>query len=76
MLNSTVVNLIESILNGSIKPRSCVINPCNICNKTVKNKQKGILCDTCDGGFILAVMGLQKMNMRYSNLVVVCMLSL
>ena len=51
MLNNTVVNLIESILNGNIKRRSCVINPCNICNKTVKNKQNGILCDTCDRWF-------------------------
>ena len=34
-----------------------MINPCNICNKTVKNKQKGILCDTCDRWFHIGCNG-------------------
>ena len=38
--------IIEFIINETNKPRSCVIDPCGICKKTVKNDQKAILCDS------------------------------
>ena len=40
--------IIESILDGRIKPRSCVKYPCGICYKSVKSNHKAVQCDACD----------------------------
>ena len=44
----TIERLIESILNGRIKPRSRVKHPCGICYKAVKKNHKAVQCDECD----------------------------
>ena len=36
------------ILTDETKPRSCVKDPCGICNKTVKTGQQSIICDSCE----------------------------
>ena len=43
-----VENIIESILNGRILPRSRIKHPCSICYKSVKSNHKAVQCDVCD----------------------------
>ena len=45
---SNIENIMETLLNGRIKPRSCVKYPCGICYKSVKSNHKAVQCDTCD----------------------------
>ena len=47
-MSYTVDRVIDIIENNRPKPRSCVKFFCGICNKSVKDNQKAIQCDSCD----------------------------
>ena len=47
-MSHTVERIINRILDGVDKPRSCVKDPCGICNKTVKTGHQAIQFDSCE----------------------------